>query len=162
MPGTYRLRPPRPGEDDLLFALHRKAMEPYVVATWGPWDDNLQREFWARPRAGVLSVVEVDGAVCGFVELRETGGLVEVVNLELGAAWRGRGLGTAILRDVIRDAHPRPVVLQVLKANPRARKLYERLGFEPTGETATHIVMRRHPPCAGAPTLGRSQATSRS
>jgi ribosomal protein S18 acetylase RimI-like enzyme len=145
VPGQYTLRPPRPEEDALLFALHREAIEAYVAATWGAWDDGVQRDLWSRERAGVLSVVEVDGAVCGFLELLEAEVHVEVVNLELAATHRGSGLGTAILRDIARRACPRPVLLQVLKANPRARDLYGRLGFEPTGESATHVFMRRDP-----------------
>ena len=35
-----------------------------------------------------------------------------------------------------------PVTLQVLRANPRARALYERLGFVATGETAEHVLLR--------------------
>jgi len=38
--------------------------------------------------------------------------------------------------------HNLPVRLQVLKVN-RARKLYERLGFEACGESETHVHMER-------------------
>jgi ribosomal protein S18 acetylase RimI-like enzyme len=34
------------------------------------------------------------------------------------------------------------VTIEVLKVNPRARALYERLGFEVTGETPMHLQMR--------------------
>jgi ribosomal protein S18 acetylase RimI-like enzyme len=60
---------------------------------------------------------------------------------------QGRGLGTAVITDLIREAQARhhPVALQVLKVN-RARRLYERLGFIVTGETETHYQMRTKPP----------------
>jgi hypothetical protein len=38
-----------------------------------------------------------------------------------------------------------PVTLQVNRANP-SRRLYQGLGFEVTGETATHFLMRWSPP----------------
>jgi ribosomal protein S18 acetylase RimI-like enzyme len=50
-----------------------------------------------------------------------------------------------LIRQVIREAGPSPVTLQVLKTNPRARKLYERLGFHVTGRSGTHDFMRRDP-----------------
>jgi ribosomal protein S18 acetylase RimI-like enzyme len=37
-----------------------------------------------------------------------------------------------------------PAALQVLKTNP-AKQLYERLGFQVTGETASHYLMRTTP-----------------
>lgn len=40
------------------------------------------------------------------------------------------------------------VRLRVLKANPRAAALYERLGFAVTGETDTHVLMERSPDSA--------------
>jgi GNAT superfamily N-acetyltransferase len=58
--------------------------------------------------------------------------------------YQGRGLGTAVIRDVIGRAERLglPVALQVLKVNPAIR-LYQRLGFATVGETATHFLMRR-------------------
>jgi ribosomal protein S18 acetylase RimI-like enzyme len=63
--------------------------------------------------------------------------------VEILPAFRGRGLGSAIVRDLLAEAHARsvPVTLQVLKENPRARGLYERLGFAVTGETDTKHLM---------------------
>ena len=52
--------------------------------------------------------------------------------------------GPSIVREVIADARRLglPVRLQVLKTNPRARQLYERLGFRLFDETTSHWIMR--------------------
>ena len=65
-----------------------------------------------------------------------------VGNIELDPRFQGQGIGTAILQDMQRDAAEQglEVRLQVLKVNP-ARRLYERLGFEVTGETETDRQM---------------------
>jgi ribosomal protein S18 acetylase RimI-like enzyme len=38
-----------------------------------------------------------------------------------------------------------PIALQVLRSNHPAKRLYERLGFEVTGETETHYLMQARP-----------------
>ena len=61
---------------------------------------------------------------------------------EILPGFQGLGIGTWILRDVLRQAasESQPVRLQVFKANP-ARRLYSRLGFETVDETKHHHVM---------------------
>jgi RimJ/RimL family protein N-acetyltransferase len=48
-----------------------------------------------------------------------------------------------VIREIIREATETqlPVTLEVLKVNPRAQVLYEKLGFVLTGETETHNLM---------------------
>ena len=61
---------------------------------------------------------------------------------------QGQGVGSAVIMDIIEEASKRqlPVTLQVLKVNPRAQALYEKLGFVVTGETKTHKLMKRSQP----------------
>ena len=63
--------------------------------------------------------------------------------IEILPEYQNRGVGSAVIRDVLAQAQAEglPVGLQVLKVNP-ARRLYERLGFNVVGETATHYLMR--------------------
>jgi ribosomal protein S18 acetylase RimI-like enzyme len=67
-------------------------------------------------------------------------------NIWLTSAWQGQGLGSEIIRRLMREASASglPLTLQVLKPNP-ARRLYERLGFQVVGETATHLRMKWQP-----------------
>jgi len=49
---------------------------------------------------------------------------------------RGKGVGTALLKAIITEANRRgyqEVRLDVIDTNPRARALYERMGFKPAG-----------------------------
>jgi ribosomal protein S18 acetylase RimI-like enzyme len=58
------------------------------------------------------------------------------VNLGIAVArkWRGKGLGSLLLRDIIARAqkkwHPKNIYLHVVSANTRARRIYESLGFQ--------------------------------
>ena len=132
-----------PADREALFVLHTAAMRGYVEATWGPWDDCFQRNYFsALLDRGLAQVVEVGGEIAGFLEVRDSAEQVEVVNIELAPALHSGGLGTQILTGTIATADGRPIALQVLKVNP-ARHLYERLGFVEIGTTETHFLMRR-------------------
>jgi len=58
---------------------------------------------------------------------------------------QSRGLGTALMRDVIERAGGRglPVRLSVVPANARAQRLYERLGFVVTAIEEPFVHMTR-------------------
>jgi ribosomal protein S18 acetylase RimI-like enzyme len=131
---AYQLRPATPADDEFLYALHRESLGAAIEATWGPWDDALQRDFhraWFVPEQ--VELVLVDGEPAGMLEVRPpVDRVVYLSRLELSAGTRGRGVGTAVITDVItraRAADATAVDLDVLEQNPCARALYERLGF---------------------------------
>lgn len=136
------MRAPKRGESEALYVIHRAAMEGYVRETWGTWDDAAQRRFWAGHWPPERKAIVVAGELAGFLELEDRAASVWVANIELEPRFQGRGIGSAILREVQRDARERGlgITLQVLKVNP-ARRLYERLGFFETGKTSTHYQM---------------------
>jgi ribosomal protein S18 acetylase RimI-like enzyme len=71
---------------------------------------------------------------------------IRIVDIALLPAFRGRGLGTALLRDLIAEAAAagKPLSIHVEMNNP-ARSLYDRLGFEEAGEFGVYVLMRRAP-----------------
>jgi ribosomal protein S18 acetylase RimI-like enzyme len=158
---AYSLRRARDGDWLALYRLHREAMGPHIVATWGPWDEQQQwRFFLSRIVGRRLQVIESGGATAGILELSDRPESVHVDNIELAAAYRGRGLGGAILRDIQRDAAARglDVELRVLHVNP-AKRLYERLGFVQTDATETHTLMRWSRRTAATPAEGQAPAS---
>lgn len=76
-------------------------------------------------------VAEIDGAVAGFavwrgVDVEEW----ELLNIAVDPAWRGRGVGRALI-----DALPAGrVFLEVRESNANARRLYEQCGFAVIGK----------------------------
>ena len=76
-------------------------------------------------------VAEVDGVVAGFavwrgVDVEEW----ELLNIAVGPAFRGRGLGRALI-DVLPAGR---VFLEVRESNANARRLYEQCGFAVIGK----------------------------
>jgi ribosomal protein S18 acetylase RimI-like enzyme len=71
---------------------------------------------------------------------------IRIVDIALLPDFRGRGLGTALLEDLMAeaDAAGKPLSIHVEQNNP-ARSLYDRLGFEEAGEFGVYVLMRRAP-----------------
>ena len=97
------------------------------------------RAMWALQEAGgstLLVAWDGDRPVgAGQLDLR--GDVPELRNLQVDAAERGRGIGTAIVRAAEERVAPGRLAVGVGLDNPRARALYERLGYRGTGETTT-------------------------
>ena len=152
----FELRPGRESDREPLYALHCATMRDVITRTWG-WDEAWQRDhFDGRFDPSKVSVVSVGGRDVGaHVAGRPRPGEIYVAELQIAPEMQGRGLGSAVLSGVVAAAAARGacVTLQVLDLNVRARRLYERLGFYATGDTARHVtdrhVQMRHD--AGAP-----------
>jgi ribosomal protein S18 acetylase RimI-like enzyme len=67
-----------------------------------------------------------------------------LIDIALMADWRGRGIGSHLLGQVLAeaDALGRSIRLFVEPENP-ARRLYERLGFRETGRRQVYLQMSR-------------------
>ncbi|MFA9200274.1 MAG: GNAT family N-acetyltransferase [Cypionkella sp.] len=75
------------------------------------------------------------GEAAGFTQVRAAPGEEELLLIAVVPAWRGRGLGTALLRHAAADARGRGAerLFLEMRANNPARRLYERFGFQPIG-----------------------------
>jgi ribosomal protein S18 acetylase RimI-like enzyme len=138
----YTLRPATEADRDVLYHLHAATIKEYVEQIWG-WDDAFQEaRFHQRFDPDVCQVIVVDGEDVGVLQVERREGEVFLGNIRIAPDRQRRGLGTAVIRDVLAQAacDGLPVALQVLKGNP-AKGLYERLGFAVVKETATHYVM---------------------
>ena len=78
----------------------------------------------------------------GRVLVNETGQELRLVDIALLEAYRGSGIGTGLLQDLIMRARAEgvPMRLSVRTSNPAAR-LYERLGFVATASDAVYVQM---------------------
>jgi GNAT superfamily N-acetyltransferase len=97
------------------------------------------RAMWALQEAGAsVLLVAWDGErPLGSGQLDLRGELPELRNLHVEEAVRGRGVGTAIVRAAEARVTPGRLTVGVALDNPRARALYERLGYRGTGRITT-------------------------
>ena len=93
-----------------------------------------------------LQIIEYAGRLIGYISVQRSGNEILLAAIEVAPKFQKQGIGTYLIQDLLGDSDELNLTakLFVLKVNP-ARRLYERLGFECTGETPTHYVMKREP-----------------
>lgn len=138
------LRPVGPAD---VAALRTHLQDPSVARWWGPRRADLDAaDAWldTDPDTTVWTI-EVDGVVAGSIQVaeepdpdyRHAG-----IDLFLGPAFQGRGLGSDAIRTVARwlfevRGHHR-LTIDPSAANERAIRTYAAIGFRPVG------IMRRY------------------
>jgi ribosomal protein S18 acetylase RimI-like enzyme len=140
------LRSASPQDREFLYDLHCRTMRDVIERTWG-WDDAWQREdFDRRFCEYVWSIIECDERPAGGLLVEAMADSLYIHELQLLPEYQNRGIGTAVVQRVIDEAAGRgfPVTLSVVQANPRAKQLYERLGFEVTEFDAPFFRMRHN------------------
>ncbi len=104
------------------------------------WFASLFRQVLAGE--AIVSVAEVGGRAVGHCSIRRVGRTVDSENAHVGELGivvdrdhRGRGVGSALLRDALRRARRNfsVVRLWVFGSNTGAKRLYVRFGFRPAG-----------------------------
>jgi ribosomal protein S18 acetylase RimI-like enzyme len=149
---SIALRPVAADDAALLEALYR-ASRADEVAAWG-WNDGqveafLEMQWQIERRARAIQhpnaehrIVVLDGRAVGRLLVDRTSDEIRIVDIGLLPEARGRGIGTALLGDLIAEAEARAVriVLSVRRGNA-AERLYRRLGFTVTGEDELQIKM---------------------
>jgi ribosomal protein S18 acetylase RimI-like enzyme len=95
------------------------------------------------------NIIESDGRPIGRIWIDEWRDQIRLVDIALMPEWRGSGIGSALLHDVLRRAAAaaKPVTIHVEAYNP-ALRLYKRLGFEEAGTNGVYLLMRWTPPGA--------------
>lgn len=144
-PPGVRLREMTDGDTDAVLALER------VLFPHDAWTEGMLRGELAEPTRHYV-VAEADGAVVGYAGLRFVPPEGDVQTMAVSEQVWGRGVGGALLTELLDQAALRGVTdmfLEVRADNPRAQKLYDRFGFEQIGvrrgyyNGADAIVMRR-------------------
>ena len=134
-------RPASEADLPFLVALRVATMALHFERQGIPVSDDAHRERAAFGLADA-TIVECDGQPVGVIKVLQDGRTWTIDQLQILPAYQRRGLGTALLRAVIREARQAGALLHlsVLKANPAAR-LYARLGFRTLGESAQSYKM---------------------
>jgi ribosomal protein S18 acetylase RimI-like enzyme len=91
----------------------------------------LQHRHYSGVYAGAdFLLIENGSGPIGRIYVHRTLGEICLMEVSLLSAWRGQGIGSALLRELLDEARASAtaVTLHVEPFNP-ARKLYERFGF---------------------------------
>ena len=136
-----------PGDSEFCFQVHKAAMQEYIALVWG-WDEEFQRDFHARAfDPDAWQIITADAADVGFLIVEHRPAEIYLSRLAISPEHQASGIGSLVVRGLLAEAAElgRPVTLHVLAVNPRARRLYERLGFtevQPPDADEARIKMR--------------------
>jgi len=143
----FWLRPAKPRDYFFAITLYLDGAKRHLSKI-GRWDQRrLTVKFRHGYKRGRTQVVCVGGNAIGWMQVAEFVGRLHLRQLHLVPRFRGLGIGTRLIKDLLRraDALGKPVTLDVMHGN-RARLLYLRLGFRQTGRDADRTQMIWRPP----------------
>lgn len=138
----YTLRKAEEKDFDITHTIKIDAMKDYITLTWG-WDEELQNKFHKEEfyRDNIYLVV-VDGRPIGTVGINEIDNEIVINRIYLLKEFQSKGIGSSLLKNIIKENNDKVVRLAVLKVNTGAKKLYDSLGFEVYGEGNEHWKMK--------------------
>lgn len=137
-----RLRGAEPKDADFVFGVLDEAVGPHLREI-DSWNEAEQRRIVAYLfETADVYVIQVSGMDVGYLAVWRSADELYVASIALTKHWQRRGIGTALMADLITEAGPLPIRLNVMSNNP-AREFYERLGFTVTGEEGRKLRMER-------------------
>ena len=138
------LRPASLADLPFLQTLRRLTMTEHLQRVGAPTDDEAHDRRIRAHFEDAMIVCEGADAI-GLLKVTRSAGEWHVHQIQILPARQGRGIGEAVLRELLTDAARENVCvsLSVLHGNP-ARRLYERLGFRPASETETSASLVWH------------------
>ena len=137
----------------MLLSLVERTLRRSIEKSLGPWNEALTRSaIESSLQEGHWQVLSVGGQPLGALALGGDATEVRLSELFLQPDQQGRGWGTALVAEVLADAHRRglPVRLRVLRSNP-AQRLYARLGFAVEKASRERLWMVARPPPPAPP-----------
>jgi ribosomal protein S18 acetylase RimI-like enzyme len=137
---------------EFLFEVYAASRDSEMAAV--PWNDAQKRgflrmQFEAQDRhyrehypGAQFQVIHHEGSPIGRLYLDESPDQIRIMDIALLPAWRGAGIGSALLGGILAraTASRRVVILHVEHNNP-ARRLYDRLGFRPAADEGVYLRM---------------------
>lgn len=144
---TFDARAVGPADQELLWEIFRSSRADPLADLPEPL---LRMQHRARELAYAAAYRAADDRLI-FVAGRPVGRLLvwrtalehQIVDIAILPQYRRRGLGTLVLRALIREAEEaaKPLRLTVAADNPAALDLYQRLGFEVSGGDTINVAM---------------------
>ncbi len=108
-----------------------------------------EQQFRERYPQADHDIIEVDGSGIGRLLVSRRQQVVNIIDMVLLPAWRGRGIGSHLLQQLCNEADETGKVLELHVAcdNP-AVHLYQRSGFKMSEDQGVYLLMRRAPESA--------------
>ncbi|HEY0808838.1 MAG TPA: ribosomal protein S18-alanine N-acetyltransferase, partial [Longimicrobiales bacterium] len=107
-----------------------------------PWSEATFRGLLRRKDSDLL-VADYNGDIAGYAVFWAVMDQGELGNVAVDEEYRGRGIGSKLIKAVLERAHERSVheiFLEVRKSNVRAQDLYKGFGFTEVGRRKNYYL----------------------
>ena len=85
-----------------LERLRRDVYQELFIATFGAWDEaRHERQFGECWNRGGISIIEIDGARVGMIQLFDQPDAVEVGEIQIQPSYQKEGIGSRVLQDTL-------------------------------------------------------------
>ena len=145
-----------PSDREFLCRLYASTRQEELAPV--PWSEPekeafLRLQFEAQDRhyqehfpAAAFQIIELDARPIGRLYVDRRADEIRLIDIALLPEFRGAGIGTALLMELIDEAAAasKPLRIHVERFNP-ALRLYQRLGFRPLEEHGVYLLMEYRP-----------------
>ena len=150
------LRPATAEDEGFLYSVYASTREAELAGVDWTEEDKaafLWQQFEAQARhyreqydGAAYDVIEVDSRPVGRLYVARWADEIRIMDISLLPENRRRGIGTALLRNLLDEAARtgKWVTVHVEQFNP-ARRLYERLGFHRVRNVGVYLLMQWSP-----------------
>jgi ribosomal protein S18 acetylase RimI-like enzyme len=148
------VRPASEDDKDFLLEVFSSSRRDELAAVGWPKEQQdafLTMQFEIQTKAYAMqypeaqsSVIMAGGEPAGRIIVDRSDGDITLTDIAVLPRFKRTGIATYLIKQLQNEAavSHQPVVLHVEKVNDQALKLYEKLGFQVTGETDLHYEMK--------------------
>lgn len=143
------LKPYKNGNQDeiqFIYNLKKEVYQKYVEKYFKEWNEENQKKLFERfmkENSKSIELIYIKDELVGFYNGKDKDdNTFEIGNICVKSEYQNKGIGTAVLKEILFEHKEKEISLLVFKDNP-VIKLYERMGFEKTDETETHYIMKK-------------------
>ena len=146
---NLELKPYKNGNQEeikFIYNLKKEVYKKYVEKIYGEWNEENQKKLFnkfMKENSKNIELLYLKDKLVGFYNGKtKDDKTFEIGNICIMPEYQNKGIGTAVLKEVLFENKDKDIILQCFKENP-ASKLYERMGFKKTIETQTHYTMKK-------------------
>ena len=146
---NLELKPYKNGKQEeikFIYDLKKEVYMKYVDSIYGEWNEENQKKLFERfmkENSKNIELIYLKDKLVGFYNGKDKdNNIFEIGNICVKSEYQNKGIGTAVLKEILFENKDKDIFLQCFKENSES-KLYERMGFKKEIETQTHYIMKK-------------------
>lgn len=123
-------------------------MKQYYIETYGEWDDKVECNYFEDSfKDNEYQIISYEGHDIGCLAIKSNPSEIFINEIQILPKYQNKGIGSMVLTSIIKESEKLklPIILEVLKSNIKAQKLYHRMNFIKLRESESHITFIRNP-----------------